>query len=339
MLGLVSLARDIEARVIFQGDTKQLQAVGHGQPLAMLERELAFGMQVGRIDVTRRQLKIEDKRLSRELSSGDGERFCAAMERLIERGAIRRGGTGDAVEAILVNRNAAKPVETIVLSSTHRLAEKVSEKLHHAYKKAKPEVNMAQIVALKPKELQPAELLSTASYMPGEMIEYQSEGQKAARLAEVLAVTAKGVRVKGPLRGAADIVSFDKVAAVYEPTTLERGPGEVLLLTQKVKADGKTYENGSRQTIVAIDGEKMRFESGLQLRLDDGRVRQGDAVTTYKARAKRKWSGWKTTGRYWRWRIGKIYMSPLPDTERMPGCLCKTPVSCDKSQTDRSSRI
>src|ERR1700757_1889828 len=32
----------------------------------------------------------------------------------------------------------------------------------------------------------------------------------------------------------------------------------------------------------------MRFESGLELRLDDGRVRQGDAVTTYKAQGASK---------------------------------------------------
>jgi hypothetical protein len=69
---------------------------------------------------------------------------------------------------------------------------------------------------------------------------------------------------------------------------LERGPGEVLLLTQKIKADGKAYENGSRQTITAIEGDKIRFESGLELRLDDGRVRQGDAVTTYKAQGASK---------------------------------------------------
>jgi hypothetical protein len=75
---------------------------------------------------------------------------------------------------------------------------------------------------------------------------------------------------------------------VYGRTTLERGPGEVLLLTQKIKSDGKIYENGSRQTIAAIDGEKVRFESGLELRLDDGRVRQGDAVTTYKAQGASK---------------------------------------------------
>jgi len=53
-LELVSLANDIDARVIFQGDTQQLPAVGRGQPLAMLERELGFGMHVGRINVTRR---------------------------------------------------------------------------------------------------------------------------------------------------------------------------------------------------------------------------------------------------------------------------------------------
>ncbi len=288
MLGLVTLARGIDARVIFQGDTQQLQAVGRGQPLAMLERELGFGMHVGRINVTRRQLSIEDKRLSQELSSGDAERFSAAIQKLFQRGSIRRGGISEAVQSILANRNAAKPVETIVLSSTHRVAEKISEKLHEAYKKARPEVTMAQIAALKPKDLQSAELLSTASYKPGEMIEYQPDGHESVRRAQVLEVTAKGVQVKGQLKGAQELVRFDKVVAVYERTTLERGPGEMLLLTQKIKADGKVYENGSRQTIAAIDGEKMRFDSGLELRLDDGRVRQGDAVTTYKAQGASK---------------------------------------------------
>jgi sRNA-binding protein len=129
------------------------------------------------------------------------------------------------VKAILANRKGEKPVETIVLSSTHRVAEKVSEKLHQAYKKARPEVRMAQIAALKPKELQPAELLSTASYKPGEMIEYRPAGDKPARMADVLEVTAEGVRVKGRLRGAKELVSFEKVAAAYERTVLERGPG------------------------------------------------------------------------------------------------------------------
>jgi hypothetical protein len=120
MLGLANLARDIDARVIFQGDTQQLQPVGRGQPLAMLERELGFGMHVGRINVTRRQLRLEDKRLAQELSSGDAVRFSTAIEALIASGAILSGGTDEAVQTILANRNAQKPVDAIVLLSTFR---------------------------------------------------------------------------------------------------------------------------------------------------------------------------------------------------------------------------
>jgi conjugative relaxase-like TrwC/TraI family protein len=279
MLGLVRLAKGIDARVIFLGDTQQLQAVGRGQPLAMLERELGFGMQVGRINVTRRQLRLEDKRLAQELSSGDAVRFGAAIEALIASGAIRRSGTDEAVQTILTNRDAQCPVDTIVLSSTHRLAERISEKLHEAYKAAWPEVKMAYVAAFKLKQLQPTELLSSGSYQPGEMIEYQSHAQKPARIAEVATVTADGIRVKGR----EELVAFDEVAAVYSKTVLERGAGETLMLTEKIKQNGKVYENGSRQTIASIENGKVRFESGLQLDLQDGRVRQGDAVTTYKA--------------------------------------------------------
>ena len=90
-----------------------------------------------------------------------------------------------------------------MLSSTHRVAEKVSEKLHEVYKKARPELTMAQIAAFKPKELQPAELLSTASYKPGEMIEYQPDGQRPVRMAEVLEVTAQGGAGQRPAQGGA----------------------------------------------------------------------------------------------------------------------------------------
>jgi hypothetical protein len=105
---------------------------------------------------------------------------------------------------------------------------------------------LAQIAAFKVKALQPAELLSTASYRPGEMIEYRPEPQKHGRLAEAQEITAEGVKIKGQLKGARELVGFNKVGAVYEKAILERGPGEVLLMTQKIKVDGKVYENGSR---------------------------------------------------------------------------------------------
>jgi hypothetical protein len=64
---------------------------------------------------------------------------------------------------------------------------------------------------------------------------------------------------------------------------MERGPGEKLLLQEKIKQGDRVFEKGSRQTIARVDGNTVQFESGLQLRANDGRVRQGDCLTDYKA--------------------------------------------------------
>ena len=117
MLELVSLANDLDARVIFQRGTQQLPAVGRGQPLATLEREIGFGMQVRRINVTRRQLKLEDKRVAQELSSGDAVRFSAAIETLLERGGIRRGGITGAVHGTVTVLGCLYRISRVAASS------------------------------------------------------------------------------------------------------------------------------------------------------------------------------------------------------------------------------
>jgi hypothetical protein len=73
------------------------------------------------------------------------------------------------------------------------------------------------------------------------------------------------------------------VRAVFDRSRIERGPGEKLLLQEKIKRDGRVFEKGSRQTIARVVGNTVQFESGLQLRANDGRVRQGDGLTDYKA--------------------------------------------------------
>ena len=277
MLALVKLAKETDARVIFQGDTRQMHAVGRGRPLDRLEKELELGTHVCRIDVSRRHLRAEDKELARDLSSGKSERFESALSRLIERGSVKEASIDTAVQTILESRKNNR--ETLVLSSTHRIGEEISERLHQAYKTANPDKQTATIAAYRLKGLQPAELRSMAAYQVGDMIEYQCDPGKPARMAPVEAIVPSGVRVHG--RGAP--VRFEAVQAAYLRSTLERGVGESLVLTARIKQNGRIYENGSRQVIAAIESGQIRFQSGLLLRQDDGRVRQGDAVTTYKA--------------------------------------------------------
>src|SRR5260221_3826637 len=94
---------------------------------------------------------------------------------------------------------------------------------------------MAQIAAFKVKALRPAELLSTASYRAGEMIEYRPENRRPGRLAEIHEITAEGVKIKGQLKGARELVYFDKVTAVFEKKNIQRRARAGLVFTPKIK--------------------------------------------------------------------------------------------------------
>jgi hypothetical protein len=73
------------------------------------------------------------------------------------------------------------------------------------------------------------------------------------------------------------------VRAVFDRSRIERGPGEKLLLQEKIRQGDRVFEKGSRQTISLVSNGLVHFDSGLRLRADDGRVRQGDCLTDYKA--------------------------------------------------------
>lgn len=278
---LIELANALGARLIFQGDTRQLQPVGRGRPLLLLERELSLGLQINRLDISRRQMTIEDKRLARDLSSGDVERFVKALDWLIERGSVQEAKIEQAIEAALKNKRENR--ETIILSSSHRLGQDISDCLHEAYKAQHPHTPFAQIAAYRLKHLQPSELKSTETYQVGDMVEYR-DAQRSWKMGRVESISAPGLRV----HGCRALLPFDRVQTVYSRSILQRGAGEALLLTAKIKQNGKVYENGSRQIIQSTDDGKVRFRSGLVISKEDGRVRQGDVVTTYKSQGSSK---------------------------------------------------
>src|ERR1700678_1126867 len=87
-LALVREAERAGARVIFQGDTEQMAAVGRGQPIKLLQDELKLGMHVPRASISRRQLTEADKQLAADLSSGDAAKFADAVKQMLDRGMI-----------------------------------------------------------------------------------------------------------------------------------------------------------------------------------------------------------------------------------------------------------
>jgi conjugative relaxase-like TrwC/TraI family protein len=280
-LALVREAERVGARVVFQGDTEQMAAVGRGQPIKLLQEELGLGMHIPRASISRRQLSQADKKLAADLSSGDGEKFASAVQTMIERKMIRETPPDEAVENVAkeIVEGRATGKEIVAVSSVHRISEALAERVHDLHvEKMGPEGQTPLDVHVK-RDLQPAELRSSQFYRVGDVVEYKHDD--ALVRAPVASIQPDALTIERDEQ--AHEIHFRQVRAVFDRSRIERGPGEKLLLQEKIKQNGHIFEKGSRQTIVQVKDGTVYFESGLKLSVQDGRVRQGDCLTDYRA--------------------------------------------------------
>ena len=278
-LALVRLAERVDARVIFQGDTQQMAAVGRGQPIKLLQDELKLGMHVPRASISRRQLSMEDKKLSKDLSSGKSEKFAAAVQTMMDRGMIRETAPEIAIEKVAreIVDARARGKEVVAVSSVHRISEALSNRVHDLEVERTGRGGQAVLDVHLRRDIQPAELRSSQFYREGDIVEFKHDGEVTR--AAVTAVRPDGLLVRDSSRA----VPLREVRGTFDRATIERGLGEKLLLQEKIKQGDRIFEKGSRQTIAEIKDGAVYFQSGLKLSVDDGRVRQGDCLTDYKA--------------------------------------------------------
>ena len=278
-LALVREAERAGARVIFQGDTEQMAAVGRGQPIKLLQDELGLGMHVPRASISRRQLTVADKQLAADLSSGDENRFARAVGKMLERGMIRETPPDEAVEKVAQEIVEARATgkEIVAVSSVHRISDALADRIHDLHVERSGSEGQTLVDVHVKRDLQPAELRSSQFYRVGDVVEYKQND--AVVRAPVMFVMPDALGVEGR----ENPLLLRQVRAVFDRSRIERGPGEKLLLQEKIKQGDRIFEKGSRQTISHVSAGMIHFASGLKLRADDGRVRQGDCLTDYKA--------------------------------------------------------
>jgi len=280
-LALVREAQRAGARVIFQGDTEQMASVGRGQPIKLLQDELKLGMHVPRASISRRQLTVADKQLAADLSSGDAGKFDGAVKQMLDRGMIRQTPPDEAVEKVAkeIVEARAKGGDVVAVSSVHRISEALAERIHDLHVERMGHEGQTPVDVHVKRDLQPAELRSSQFYKVGDVVEYKADdGVVRAPVASVQPDTLT-IEHNGELHQ----LRLAQVRAVFDRSRIERGPGERLLLQEKIKQGDRVFEKGSRQIISRVKDGVIHFESGLRLRADDGRVRQGDCLTDYKA--------------------------------------------------------
>jgi len=174
-LALVRLAERVDARVIFQGDTEQMAAVGRGQPIKLLQDELGLGMHVPRASISRRQLSVADKQLAADLSSGNDEKFAGAVQKMLDRGMICETPPDDAIEKVAreIVEGRATGREVVAVSSVHRISEGLAERVHDMHVERAGRAGQTPLNVHVKRDLQPAELRSSQFYRAGDVVEYK----------------------------------------------------------------------------------------------------------------------------------------------------------------------
>ena len=266
------------------GDLRPAAKAGRlpvGQPIKLLQDELKLGMHVPRASISRRQLTVADKQLAADLSSGDAEKFAGAVKQMLDRGMIQQTPPDEAVETVAkeIVEARAKGSDVVAVSSVHRISEALAERIHDFHVEKKGREGQTPVDVHVKRDLQPAELRASQFYKVGDVVEYRADD--ATGRAVVTSVLPDGLMVERD--GQAHEIHYRQVRAVFDRSRIERGPGERLFLQEKIKQGERVFEKGSRQTISRVCKGVIHFESGLRLRADDGRVRQGDCLTDYKA--------------------------------------------------------
>jgi hypothetical protein len=232
-LALVREAERVDARVIFQGDTEQMAAVGRGQPVKLLQDELGLGMHVPRVSISRRQLTVADKQLAADLSSGNEAKFVRAVHKMIDWGMIRETSPGVAMEKVAneIVEARANGKEVVAISSVHRISDALADRVHDLHVEKTGREGQTLLDVHVKRDQQPAELRSSQFYHVGDVVEYKQD--EAVVRAPVTTVLSDALLVERD--GELHHLTVRQVRAVFNRSRMERGPGEKLLLQEKIK--------------------------------------------------------------------------------------------------------
>ena len=276
MWELLRLAAQQSARLVFSGDTKQIQSVEAGDALQVLERESRLKSVA--LTQVQRQTKKDYREAIQELRRNP-ERGFAKLDAI---GAVREVDWLDRAEAVARAFEEAPGRSGLVVCATHDEIERVTEAIRTTRKK-KGElgkgVPLTRQVSLNWTTAQKSDV---KGFRAGQILGFHRAVKGIAKneALEVVRVEGERIIVRAVSGGERTITgkhakSFD----VLEPHAIEIAAGDRLLLTANRREPGFRATNGEIVTVAQVDA------AGL-IRLEDGRSVTGE-LPAIRARLRR----------------------------------------------------
>jgi ATP-dependent exoDNAse (exonuclease V) alpha subunit len=283
--GLTRIARDVRARLLLVGDTKQHYSVQRGDALRNVIRH--SGTPVVRLSEVLRQRDESDRHFSRLLAAGEAtEAFYYA----VRRGMIRETGDDETLfteAAEHYAENLARHIETLVVIPFWDEIERFNDHARAALRQRGllGDVEVTR-EAIKPLGWSEEQKVHWNQYRVGDWLLFVRDTQYFRRgtAAQIAGILPDGLQVRRSADRCAKITrrhrdTFD----VGRPQALPVAVGERLLM--RGREDSQGFENGDFKTVVRVDVAKNEivFTDGRTLPPDFKAWTHGHALTSYRA--------------------------------------------------------
>jgi AAA domain len=285
MQGLLHLAEDHGARIIFSGDTRQIRSVEASDALRILETE--SGLKSISLTGVQRQTNPHYREAIKIMRSSPEEGFG----KLEELGAIREVHVFDRSQAVaeLHREFRIKGQDTLVVASTHEEIAHINgairqDRQEHgelgAGRHFDTNVSLQWTAAQKQ---------DISNYQEGLVLQFNRNTNLANRheSLEVVRVGPESL-VARKESGEEVAISPEKVRAfsVYERRPIEVASGDSLMLTANRRDPNFRATNGELVKVKSVDEAAIRLEDGRAIPANYREFTHGYAITAHRSQGK-----------------------------------------------------
>lgn len=272
MARLFDAARDLDARIVLSGDSRQHKSVDRGDTLRILESHA--GLRSAEIQEIRRQ-RGEYKAAIEALGRGETDK---GFDRLTRMGAVHEIKNDDEryaaiADAYMAARRAGR--SALIVSPTHAEAEQATHAVRERLKDAGELSDSRKFEQLQSLKLSETERSNAQHFSPGLVAQFHQHapGFRAGERVEVVAADHAKREVLVKKGDATAPLPLDKADRfdVFRHETIELAAGDIVRVTKNGRTiDGRSaIDNGARQTI-------QRFDEAGNVVLADGRILSKD---------------------------------------------------------------